>query len=188
MPAVGFTVFDTALGACGIAWSDAGVTGVQLPEPPSTSSGQAPSTGSGQAAAATRARLRRRFPQAHESAPPAQVQHAIDGIVALLGGARPDLAEVTLDMDGVGEFERRVYDVARTIPPGATLTYGDVARRLGDPSLARAVGQALGRNPFAIVVPCHRVLAAGGRTGGFSAGGGVETKFALLRVEGAVLV
>ena len=173
MPAIDFAVFDTPLGACGIAWSDRGVAGVQLPEPDAT---------------ATRARLRRRFPDARESTPPVEVQRAIAGIAALLDGARPQLAEVTLDWEGVGEFERRVYEVARTIPPGATLTYGEVAQRLGDASLARAVGQALGRNPFAIVVPCHRVLAAGGRTGGFSAGGGVETKLALLRIEGAVLV
>jgi methylated-DNA-[protein]-cysteine S-methyltransferase len=171
--AIGITVFGTALGACGIAWSEGGVAGVQLPEPD---------------AAATRARLRRRFPEARESAPTAEVQGAIDGIVALLGGGQNDLTAVTLDWGDVGEFERRVYELARTIPPGATLTYGEVARRLGDPSLARAVGQALGRNPFAIVVPCHRVLAAGGRTGGFSAGGGVETKAALLRIEGAMLL
>ena len=166
MPAVGFTVFDTALGACGIAWSDAGVAGVQLPEPDPS---------------ATLVRLRRRFPEAHESAPPAHVQEAMDGIVALLGGARPDLAEVTLDWDGVGEFERRVYEVARTIPPGATLTYGDVARRLGDASLARAVGHALGRNPFAIVVPCHRVLGAGNTLTGYA--GGLAVKQALLDLE-----
>jgi methylated-DNA-[protein]-cysteine S-methyltransferase len=171
--AIGFSVFDTALGACGIAWSEGGVAGVQLPEPD---------------AAATRARLRHRFPDARESTPTAEVQDAIDGIVALLGGARLELAEVRLDFEGVGEFEKYVYQITRTIPPGATLTYGEIARRLGDPTLARAVGQALGRNPFAIVVPCHRVLAAGGRTGGFSAGGGVETKLALLRIEGAVLV
>jgi methylated-DNA-[protein]-cysteine S-methyltransferase len=95
---------------------------------------------------------------------------------------------VTLDEEAVPELHRRVYAAARTIPPGSTLTYGDVARRLGDATLARQVGEALGRNPFPIVVPCHRVLAAGGRTGGFSARGGTETKMQLLRIEGAVLL
>jgi methylated-DNA-[protein]-cysteine S-methyltransferase len=88
-------------------------------------------------------------------------------------------------MDAVPEFPRRVYEVARTIPPGGTLTYGEVAARLGDARLAREVGQALGRNPFAIIVPCHRVLAAGGMPGGFSASGGVATKMRLLSIEGA---
>jgi methylated-DNA-[protein]-cysteine S-methyltransferase len=86
----------------------------------------------------------------------------------------------------VPEFHRRVYDVARTIPPGATLTYGDIAARLGEPGSARAVGQALGRNPFPIIVPCHRVLAANGQLGGFSATGGSATKRRLLTIEGAL--
>jgi methylated-DNA-[protein]-cysteine S-methyltransferase len=97
------------------------------------------------------------------------------------------LSFITLDMEGVPEFHRRVYGVARTIPPGATLSYGEIAARLGDPGSARAVGQALGRNPFVIVVPCHRVLAAGGKTGGFSANGGTATKLTLLAIEGAQL-
>ncbi len=90
-----------------------------------------------------------------------------------------------LDLEQVPPFHRRVYEVARTIPPGSTLTYGEIASRLGEPRLARDVGQALGRNPFAIVVPCHRVVAAGGKTGGFSAGGGVRTKLRMLAIEGA---
>jgi methylated-DNA-[protein]-cysteine S-methyltransferase len=113
------------------------------------------------------------------------VRRAIDGIVALLRGEASDLSSVALDMERVPPFHRRVYDIARTIPPGATLSYGEIAARLGDPSVARAVGQALGQNPFAIVVPCHRVLAAGRRSGGFSAPGGVRTKLLLLEIEGA---
>ena len=81
---------------------------------------------------------------------------------------------------------RRVYEVARTIPPGATLTYGEIAARLELPGAARDVGQALGRNPFPLVVPCHRVVAAGGRLGGFSARGGAATKRRLLAIEGAI--
>jgi methylated-DNA-[protein]-cysteine S-methyltransferase len=95
---------------------------------------------------------------------------------------------VSIDDAAVPELDRRVYAATRTIPPGSTLTYGDVARLLGDVTLARRVGEALGRNPFPIVVPCHRVLAAGGRTGGFSARGGTETKMQLLRIEGVVLL
>ena len=133
----------------------------------------------------TRARLRRRFPDAREASPPSPVQRAIEGIVALLRGEAIDLSAVALDMDGVPPFERRVYEVARTIPAGATLAYGDIAARLGAPGEARAVGEALGQNPFPLVVPCHRVLAAGGKVGGFSANGGIATKLRLLSIEGA---
>jgi methylated-DNA-[protein]-cysteine S-methyltransferase len=116
------------------------------------------------------------------------VTAARDGILALLAGERRTLEEIHLDMEGIGEFEQGVYCVARAILPGEILTYGDVAERLGDRRvLARAVGQALGRNPFTIVVPCHRVMAANGGTGGFSAHGGVETKLRLLAIEGAEL-
>jgi methylated-DNA-[protein]-cysteine S-methyltransferase len=170
MSAVGFALFDTAIGRCGVAWSERGIAGVQLPE----SSEQE-----------TSRRLRRRAPGARELPPPPAVQRAIDGIVALLGGEASDLGDVALDFDGVPAFDRGVYEVARTIRPGATLSYGEIAARLGDRLLARDVGQALGRNPFAIVVPCHRVVAAGGKLGGFSATGGTGTKLRLLALEGA---
>jgi methylated-DNA-[protein]-cysteine S-methyltransferase len=168
--ASGFALFDTAIGRCGIAWSGRGVAGVQLPEAREV---------------ATRARLLQRFPGAREAPPPPEVRRALQGIVALLRGEPSELEVVALDMDGVPPFHRRVYEVARAIPPGATLSYGDIAARLGAPGSARAVGQALGRNPFAIVVPCHRVLAAGGKVGGFSANGGITTKLRLLSIEGA---
>ena len=166
---LGFALFDTTIGRCGIAWGHRGVIGVQLPE-----------TGG---EASTRARVIRRFPHAREAAPPLQVQEAIDGIVVLLRGEASDLATVALDMDGVPEFNRRVYEVARTIPAGETLTYGGVADRLGDRGAARDVGRALAQNPFALIVPCHRVLAAGGGIGGFSAPGGIITKRRLLMIE-----
>ena len=172
MTTSGFALFDTAIGRCAIAWGDRGVAGVQLPE-----AGEVE----------TRARMLHRFPAAGEAAPPAEVQQAIDRMAALLRGEASDLSTVALDMDGVPEFHRRVYEAARTIPPGKTLSYGDIARRVGVPGAARAVGQALGRNPFPIVVPCHRVLAAGGKIGGFSAQGGVETKRRMLAIEGAPL-
>ena len=166
----GFALFETALGACAIAWSGSGIVGVQLPEASESRS---------------RARIQRRFAGAREAAPPPEVQHAIDSIVALLAGRRVDLSGLALDIAAVPAFDRRVYAIAREIGPGATLTYGEVAARLGDARLARDVGQALARNPFAIVVPCHRVLAADGRLGGFSASGGPATKQRLLAIEGA---
>lgn len=165
-----FTLFETAIGTCGIAWDQGGIRTVQLPE---------------RSPQATWARLRHRFPEAAEALPPPSVQHVIDGIVALLRGEAPDLTEVPLQMTGLPSFHRRVYEVARTIPPGATLTYGAVAARLGDPAAAREVGEALGANPFPLLVPCHRVVAADGRLGGFSAHGGTVTKRRLLWIEGA---
>ncbi len=166
----GFTLFDTAIGACGIAWGRRGILGVQLPE---------------RDAAATRARLARRFPEAGEAPAPADVLQAIERIQALVRGEASDLSDVALDMEGVPDFCRRVYEVAKAIPAGATLTYGEVAARLGEPGAARDVGQALGRNPFPIIVPCHRVVAASGKAGGFSARGGVATKLRLLMIENA---
>jgi methylated-DNA-[protein]-cysteine S-methyltransferase len=165
-----FTLFDTAIGRCGIVWSAPGVAGVQLPETREPE---------------TRARLLRRFPGAREAPPPLDVQRAVDGIVALLNRRPSHLEAVSLDMDRVPPFHRRVYEVARAIPPGATLSYGEIAARLGEPALARDVGQALGQNPFALIVPCHRVIAAGGKLGGFSARGGTATKLRLLAIEGA---
>jgi methylated-DNA-[protein]-cysteine S-methyltransferase len=127
----------------------------------------------------------RRFPGAQEAPPPADVQHAVDGIVALLRGEQRDLNDVTIDAEDLPAFNRKVYDITRAIPPGATLTYGEIAERLGDKLLARDVGQALGHNPIPLIVPCHRVLAASGKTGGFSAPGGVASKLRLLTIEGA---
>jgi len=165
-----YTLFDTAIGTCGIAWAGRGVVAVQLPEASEFK---------------TRARLVKRCPDAQDAAPPPQVQRAIDAIVALLRGEASDLSDVVLDLDRVEPFQRQVYEIARTIAPGATLTYGEIATRLGDRALARDVGQALGQNPFPLIVPCHRVLAAGGKVGGFSANGGVTTKMRLLSIEGA---
>jgi methylated-DNA-[protein]-cysteine S-methyltransferase len=172
MPGQNFTIFDTAIGRCGIVWGARGITGVQLP------------MGSEDK---TRTRIRQSHGELAEAPPPAAVQHAIERIVELLAGKPDDLADVVLDLDGVPEFNRGVYDIARTIPPGKTLTYGDIAKRLGGVELSRDVGQALGRNPCPIVVPCHRVLAAGGKPGGFSANGGVATKLKMLAIEGAVV-
>lgn len=164
-----FSLFATGVGTCAIAWCPAGIRSVLLPE----SSEQR-----------TRARLLRRLPRARQTTPPAAIQVVIEDIVALLRGEPRDLRRIQLDLTGIGAFERRVYAVARSIEPGCTLTYGEVAARCGNAGDARAVGQALGSNPFPIIVPCHRVLAAGGRSGGFSAPGGTVTKLRLLQLEG----
>jgi methylated-DNA-[protein]-cysteine S-methyltransferase len=168
MTALGFTLFETPIGVCGIAWGETGIVGLQPP---------------GGSAAQARARFLRRFPGAEEAEPPAEAGRAIELIAQLLCGEPVDLSSITLDMRRVSPFERRVYDVARSIPPGATLTYGEIAARLGEKDAAREVGQALGKNPFPIVVPCHRVVAAGGKLGGFSAPGGAAAKRRLLAVE-----
>jgi len=164
------TFFATPLGLCGVAWSGRGIAGLQLPEITAT---------------ATRRRLRMRFSDATVSETPPAIQDVVDSIVALLEGRRVDLARVALDMDGVAEFDRRVYEVTRAIPCGTTVSYGIVAARLGDPGASRAVGQALGRNPFPLIVPCHRVLSSDGSPGGFSAAGGATTKLRILAIEGA---
>jgi methylated-DNA-[protein]-cysteine S-methyltransferase len=169
-PPQGFTLFETAIGWCAIAWGPRGVLGVQLPETDE---------------AATRARLQRRFPDARETSPQADVQGAILQIVHLLRGQAEDLAPIKLDMEGVAAFDVRVYAIARAIPPGQTRTYGEIARELGLPDQAREVGQALGKNPFPIIVPCHRVLGADGKAGGFSAPGGIDTKLRMLSIERA---
>ncbi len=165
-----FVLFDTAIGCCGIVWNARGIAGIQLPE---NSEQQ------------TRSRMLRRYPAARETAPPPDVQRVVDDIGALLRGEAVELSGVKLDDDGVSEFNRRVYEVARGIRPGATLSYGEIAERLGDRTLAREVAQALSQNPFPLIVPCHRVLAAGGKMGGYSGPGGVRTKLRLLSIEGA---
>jgi methylated-DNA-[protein]-cysteine S-methyltransferase len=165
-----YCLFATAIGHCGIVWSKAGVVGVQLPE---------------RERRRTRERIEERFAGAVMGTAPPAVIHAIDSITALFAGARTDLSAVPLDLEGISPFHRRVYAFVRTIRPGAILTYGEIATRIGAPGAARAVGRAMAQNPFPIIVPCHRVVAAGGKTGGFSAYGGVATKRRLLEIEGA---
>jgi len=170
MSAQAFAIFDSPIGACGIAWNAKGIAGFQLPSA---------------TARATRSRLQQRWPEAVESAPPPGVQRVIDRVLALLKGEAIDLSDIPVDLDDVPEFHRKVYEIARSIPPGRTMTYGEIAKRLGMPHESREVGQALGRNPIAIIVPCHRVLGADGKMGGFSASGGVATKRRILQIEGA---
>lgn len=170
MTAQGFALFDTAIGTCAIAWGPRGIAAVSLP-----------AGGAGEA----RARIAKKCPDAREAEPPVAVRRAIYDIVAHFAGEPKDLLNIEIDLEGIPDFHRRVYDVARAIPPGQTLTYGEVAERLDSPGAARAVGQALGQNPFPIIVPCHRVLGAGGKVGGFSAPGGTTTKMRMLTIEGA---
>ncbi len=166
----GFALFDTAIGECCVVWNKRGIVRTRLPEG---------------GARAARDQIARRYPAARETAPPDEIKRAIDDMIALLGGEPKDLTGVKIDTTDVPDFNRQVYNIARTIPAGATMTYGQIAERLGDRRLSRDVGQALGQNPFPIIVPCHRVLAAGGKTGGFSAPGGVSTKMRMLTIEGA---
>src|ERR1700682_5064055 len=167
-----FAIFDTAIGPCGIVWGERGISGVQLPMGSEDKS---------------RKRIHQRNGDTPKAEPPAEEQGAIEAIRKLLMGKPNDLKDVVLDLEGVPEFNRGVYAIARAIPPGKTLTYGDIAKRLGGVELSRDVGQALGQNPCPVVVPCHRVLAAGGKPGGFSANGGVTTKLKMLAIEGAVV-
>ena len=149
--------FETAIGTCGVRWSERGITGVSLLD----------------AGAGTR------------EDPPEWVRAAVRDMIALLAGEHRDLRGVVLDEEGVDDFRRGVYAATRAVGPGETATYGDIARAIGEPGAARAVGAALGANPFPIVVPCHRVLASTGALHGFSAPGGIATKRRMLEIERA---
>jgi methylated-DNA-[protein]-cysteine S-methyltransferase len=166
-------LFPTPIGACGIAWTTRGIAGLLLPEARESE---------------TRRVMARRWPRATEAIPPPSVAAAIAAITRLLRGEASDLSAIEVDLSGVPDFHRRVYAIAGQIPPGETRTYGALATALGAPGAARAVGQAMARNPVPLIVPCHRVLAANGRMHGFSAPGGVVTKRRLLEIEGAKLV
>jgi len=167
-----FMLFETPVGACALVWGERGLAGVLLPEASET---------------ATRASAQRRYPGAREAAATTEVQRVIERIRGLLAGGRDDLEDIALDLSAIPPFNRRVYAIARAIHPGSTRSYGEIAAELGEPHAARAVGQALGSNPFPIIVPCHRVLAAHAKAGGFSAPGGTRTKLRLLEIEGAPL-
>ena len=171
-PPGGFALFATAIGRCGVSWSARGITRIGLPEASD---------------AQTRQRLAHGAPTARELPPPPAIADAIALIVQHVGGTPAALETIVLDLDGVPAFHRQVYDAARRIPSGQTMSYGALAAIVGKPGAARAIGQAMGRNPCPIVVPCHRVLAAHRATGGFSAHGGVATKARLLAAEGVTL-
>jgi len=169
MTTTNFTLFETSIGLCGLAWRENTIVSVLLPEGGADKS---------------QARLQRRFTDLTESAPTPLIADLIGRIRALLDGQPIDLTDAPIDMDVFEPFSRQVYEIARGIPPGQAMTYGEIAERLGDKLLARDVGQAMGKNPYPIIIPCHRVVAAGGKLGGFSARGGSATKQKLLAIEG----
>lgn len=170
-----FTIFDTPIGPCGLAWNDVGITFLQLPEATPD---------------ATRARLVAKAKDAGEedrrlrSAPP-WVKDAVTRVREHLAGRPQDLAALPLDLSGASELDRKIYRALQATPPGRTTTYGALAKEVGSPGAARVVGRAMATNPLPLLVPCHRVLASGGRAGGFSAYGGLVTKEKLLALEGA---
>ncbi|HEY6259696.1 MAG TPA: methylated-DNA--[protein]-cysteine S-methyltransferase [Xanthobacteraceae bacterium] len=163
-----YCLFDTAIGACGVAWSEHGLTRLRLPESDR---------------GATEKRLKARAAKACE-APPPGIDRLIADVQSYMSGRCTDFSSVVLDLTGVDAFERQVYAAARRIPWGRTTSYGELARQIEAPEAARAVGRALSCNPVPIIVPCHRILAKGHRIGGFSAPGGAFTKQNLLALEG----
>ncbi|HWB45794.1 MAG TPA: methylated-DNA--[protein]-cysteine S-methyltransferase [Hyphomicrobiaceae bacterium] len=166
----GYRLIETAIGICGIAWSERGLTRLQLPEADPESTERRLRAGS-----ETRAK------------PPRDIEHVVTALQRYCAGERIGFESVPLDLESVSPFYRRIYDQARRIAWGHTLTYGELGRLAGYPDAARAVGQAMGRNRIPIIVPCHRVLASGGKIGGFSAFGGPRTKERLLALEGIAL-
>lgn len=165
-----FAIFATAIGACAIVWRGARIIGTALPEVSQS---------------LLLKRLESRFSASVSSSSPAMFASVIDRIVRLMAGEPIDLAPVDVDFGQADRFDVNVYAATRRIPRGEVRTYGEIAAEIGTPGGARAVGAALGRNPVPIIVPCHRVLASAGRSGGFSAPGGTATKFKLLEIEGA---
>ncbi len=166
----GYSIFDTGIGRCGIAWGPGGIVGVQLPESREIE---------------TRGRILRQYPDAREVRPPLHVALAIEAISALLRGEASDLGDINLDMTGMPGFSQRVYALTRAIPRGETRTYGEIAKQLGASGAVRSVTQTLARNPFVVIVPCHRVLEAGGYADKMSPNGGIISKRRLLSIEGA---
>ena len=164
-----YCLFDTDLGACGVAWSERGLTRFQLPEADRR---------------ATERRLTLRSPNSTAKAPPPPIAEAIADVQRYMAGERVDFSAIALDLTGVAPFYLEVYAASRRVGWGETATYGELARQVGAPGAARAVGQAMARNPVAVIIPCHRILASGNKVGGFSAFGGTVSKQRLLGLEG----
>jgi methylated-DNA-[protein]-cysteine S-methyltransferase len=168
-----YSIFETAAGFCGIAWSEAGITRFQLPT---------------RSAEATEWLMRRRLPSAEPGEPPPTVREAIAAATRYFAGEEVDFSGFALDLDGQLPFFKQIYAAARRVGWGRTTTYGTLAKELGvGPEAARDVGQAMAQNPVALIIPCHRVLAAGGKVGGFSAPGGAVAKRRMLELEGVRL-
>ena len=168
-----YQIFETAGGFCGIVWSDVGITRFQLPT---------------KSAEATRRNLLRRLPSAEPGGPPAEVVAAVAAVKRYFDGHETDFSDLKLDLGDQNDFCQQIYAAARRIGWGHTTTYGALAKQLGaGPEAARDVGQAMAQNPVALIIPCHRVLAAGGKLGGFSAPGGATAKLNMLKLEGVDL-
>jgi methylated-DNA-[protein]-cysteine S-methyltransferase len=168
-----YFVFETAAGFCAIAWSDAGITRFVLPS---------------QTAEATEHNLRRRIGNAEPGTPTAEVMAAVTAARRYFEGEKIDFSDLPLDLGGQSDFFKQIYAAARRVSWGSTTTYGSLAKEIGaGPETARGVGQAMARNPVPLIIPCHRVLAAGGKLGGFSAPGGTTTKQHMLKLEGISL-
>jgi methylated-DNA-[protein]-cysteine S-methyltransferase len=168
-----YLIFETAGGYCGIAWSKAGITRFQLP----TESGEA-----------TERLLLKRLPDAKPADPTPEIAKAVDAVKRYFQGEAVDFSALALDLGPQQAFFASVYDAARKIGWGQTTTYGALAKELGaGPEKARDVGQAMAKNPVALIIPCHRVLAAGNQIGGFSAPGGASAKQRMLKLEGVNL-
>ncbi|MBX5084856.1 methylated-DNA--[protein]-cysteine S-methyltransferase [Rhizobium lentis] len=168
-----YLIFETAGGFCGIAWSHAGIVRFQLPT---------------KTAEATERLLLRRLPDAEPGAPTPQVLETVAAVKRYFQGEETDFSDVELDLAGQDAFFRDIYAAARRVGWGRTTTYGALAKELGaGPEAARDVGQAMAKNPIALIIPCHRVLAAGGKIGGFSAPGGSSSKARMLELEGVNL-
>lgn len=165
-----YHVFETAHGFAGIAWNGSAIVRFQLPA---------------ESAEATERNILRRVPGAEPGTPPPAIAAVIDAARRYFAGETVEFADVALDLDGEEEFFRRIYEALRRVGWGKTTTYGALAKELGaGPEAARAVGQAMARNPVPLIVPCHRVLAAGNKVGGFSAPGGSGSKIRMLALEG----
>jgi O-6-methylguanine DNA methyltransferase len=177
MKKTAYCLFETPLGSCAIAWTEGcdspTVTCFQLPEANTK---------------LTESRIARSSGASQASAPPPPIAAVIERVCKHLQGDIQDFRDIPLDLEGTASFARRVYEAARQIPTGQTRTYGELAKAVGRPTAARAVGQALGKNPIALLIPCHRVLAAGGKPGGFSAHGGRATKARMLAIEGTTVL
>lgn len=165
-----YHVFETEMGFCAIAWSVAGIARFQLPV---------------KSAEAAERLIRRRAPGAEPGAPPEPVAAVIEAAKRYFRGEELDFSHVPLDLAGVNPFFVKIYAALRRVRWGATTTYGALASEIGAPrEAARDVGEAMAKNPAPLIIPCHRVLAAGGRIGGFSAPGGSATKMRMLGLEG----
>jgi methylated-DNA-[protein]-cysteine S-methyltransferase len=165
-----YLVFETASGFCGIAWNNVGITRFQLAT---------------RSAEATERILLRRVPGAEPGAPTPEVAEAVAAVRRYFEGEETDFSSFKLDLGEQDPFFERIYAAARRVGWGQTTTYGTLARELGaGPEAARDVGQAMAKNPVALIIPCHRVLAAGGKVGGFSAPGGSAAKIRMLELEG----